>query len=746
MDDGGTDICLNVFDDDRSKSDSMKATSVDKVPKKLEKKSKATGGVSHLLPSKKSILAEKPIKRKAAGTPASHHNAKRFKSDEKIRINKPFRNKEKGSHPRKPQVNAANKIDLDSGSEEEQKSDEQPDSDSLFSSSKFSDLELHPHMAANLQQTLGIEKLTLVQKLAIPVISTGRDALIRSPTGSGKTLAYAVPLVEALHSKRPKILRSDGVMAIIVVPTRELALQTYEWFLKLVKPYTWVVPGYLAGGEKRKSEKARLRRGVNILVSTPGRLVDHIDHTRNLQLADVKYLVLDEADRMLDLGYEKDISSIVSALNKYQPWNRASANVDEKDDEEIWNSNQLPRRQTVLLSATLTAAVNRLAGLALKDPAKVEASEGNPEEDSFVIPKNIRQWYIIVPPKLRLVVLAAFIVWKCKMTEEKKLLVFCGTQDMVDYLTDLLAYVLGIPASSKNEHAVNDDDDDEEFEGERLTDVEFFKLHGNMTQTDRTEVFKSFREVDAGVLFCTDVASRGLDLPRVDWVLQWTPPPTPTDYVHRVGRTARGGNTGAALLFLAPSEEPFLRELGQKGIKPKEESIDRCLENLLEVGLSTGVLDVHDVDSGDSAAVDLQLQFENAVLKRGDLHQSGCRAYTSFVRFYATYPKESKEAFSVSNLHLGHYAKGFALRDPPSAIGVSVGRAFKRDRAAARGGGRGGGRMQMHAERRQRPSSSGGSEKNPDRESRSQMLMVSEYASGMDKPKRKRKRKDDNDD
>ncbi|XP_071455157.1 ATP-dependent DNA helicase DDX31 [Hetaerina americana] len=738
MDDLGSDIFLNVYNEDQSVvKDSKKISSEIKTIKKFEKGNKNVGGSSKILSSKNKVLPKTPMKRK--GGSISHPNVKRFKTEGKIRVNKPFRNDVKGSHPRKPSLKISSKLSQSNiTSDKGKKSVEQSDNDTLFSTSQFSELDLHPHMVANIQQTLGFDKPTVVQKLAIPVICTGGDALIRSQTGSGKTVAYAVPIVEGLHARRPKIARSDGVMAIIVVPTRELALQTYEWFLKLIKPFTWVVPGYLAGGEKRKSEKARLRRGVNILVSTPGRLVDHICHTKSLQLYSVKYLVLDEADRMLDLGYEKDISSIVSALDKFQPGNRSEAGV--KDDEGgSWNVCQLPRRQTVLLSATLTAAVNRLAGLALRDPAKIEASDGNPEEDSFVIPKNITQWYIIVPPKLRLVILAAFIAWKCKMTEEKKLLVFCATQDMVDYITDLLAYVLGVPDSSKNDDAEDDDED----EDERLVEVEFFKLHGNMSQTDRTEVFKSFREVDAGVLICTDVASRGLDLPQVDWVLQWTPPPTPTDYVHRVGRTARGGNTGAALLFLAPSEEPFLRDLGQKSITLKEESLDRCLENLLEVGLSTGVLDIHEVDSGDTAAVDLQLRFENAVLKRADLHQSGCKAFTSFVRFYATYPKESKEAFSKSNLHLGHYAKGFALRDPPSAIGVSAGRAFRRNRAAASSRDGKGNRRQLHSERRRRPQSTPEGNKSPDlkgREGRSQMLLISEYASGMKERKSKKQK------
>ncbi|KAJ9596853.1 hypothetical protein L9F63_012109, partial [Diploptera punctata] len=383
-----------------------------------------------------------------------------------------------------------------------------PVSEPVFSSQPFKDLALHPFTVSNLDQNLGLQKLTTVQQKAIPVLLSGGDALIRSQTGSGKTLAYALPIIEELQSIRPKITRAEGIRAVIVVPTRELALQTYEWFVKLVKPFTWIVPGYLVGGEKRKAEKARLRKGITVLIGTPGRLLDHIEHTKALHLNKVNWLVLDEADRLLDMGYEKDVASFLNALNSQQ---------------EAGSSHR-----TVLLSATLTSAVERLAGLTLQSPTFVDAA-GDEVEDDLVIPESLKQFYILTPAKLRLVTLSAVVRWKC---QKSKMLIFCATQDMVDFHTELLEY--------------------------GVTSVQLFKLHGNMTQSERTQVFKTFRAADSGVLLCTDVAARGLDLPRVDCIVQYTGPSSPGDYVHRVGRTARVGTSGDAIIFLTPSEVQFI--------------------------------------------------------------------------------------------------------------------------------------------------------------------------------------------
>lgn len=491
----------------------------------------------------------------------------------------------------------------------------------LFCDKLFKDMvNLHPHMVANLEQTLAITRVTAIQDKTIAELQSGKDALVRSQTGSGKTLAYAIPIVESLHRIRPKLTRKDGIKALIVLPTRELALQTYECLVKLIKPYTWLVPGIFVGGEKRKSEKARIRKGITILVCTPGRLLDHAKHTESVSFKTLKWFVIDEADRLLDLGYEKDITSLIQIL-------------DEKCEFE---------RQTILLSATLTPAVERLAGLTLRNPVYVdvtpEAMSEIVSDDVLIIPDILKQYYIIAPPKLRLVALSALLLDICVYSNiNGKVLVFMGTQAMVDYHTELLSTV--------------------------LTNINFYKLHGNMTQVERTDVFKSFRSSANGILLCSDVAARGLDLPSVDWILQYNAPITASDYVHRVGRTARVGNEGSAALFLGPPESGFVTKLQDRCIQIKELKMDKFLNTLLK-------LDFHGAgsESVEFAASALQSRFETAVVDQEVLYSLGCQAYLSWTRFYASYPKDLRDVFNYKALHFGHYAKSFALRESPKVI------------------------------------------------------------------------------
>nr|XP_012145809.1 PREDICTED: probable ATP-dependent RNA helicase CG8611 [Megachile rotundata] len=630
-----------------------------------------------------------------------------------------------------------------------------PINEPVFAATNFTDLNIHPFMISNLEQNMQITKMTIVQQKAIPQILSGKDVLIRSQTGSGKTLAYALPIVEFLHRIRPKLNRNSGLKALVVVPTRELALQTYECFLKLVKSFTWVVPGYLAGGEKRKAEKARLRKGCNILISTPGRLLDHVQRTAALKLTDIKYFVLDEADRMFDLGYEKDISSIVSALKvsipnenteydamkifqrnvkkvftdddveqmasnpdtKTEAHNDVSIESDkntESESEDVNNeekqvyhsssdndsdagepyiksiktdkkkvcsgtvskkkSSDLKNstikdehntivenqtgRQTILLSATLTQSVEKLAGLAMNHPVFVDAATENLKvsggvvadlNEDLIVPQSMVQSYIVTPPKLRMVTLSAYIAGKCQSHGQHKILVFMATQDMVDYHTEILSSVLTKP--------VDEDDDD----SDPLVDVEFFKLHGNMTQKERTDVFKTFRQANSGVLLCTDVAARGLDLPKVDCVVQYTGPTSARDYVHRIGRTARAGSSGSATIFLIPSEIDFVRMLESRRIRIKQENMDDVLDKLMSP------LSKHSSTQG--AAIALQNEFENMVLEDPKLRDKAYRAYTSWIRFYSGYPRDMREIFNRKNVHLGHFAKSFALRQTPQRIG-----------------------------------------------------------------------------
>ncbi|XP_068410034.1 ATP-dependent DNA helicase DDX31 isoform X3 [Eschrichtius robustus] len=454
--------------------------------------------------------------------------------------------------------------------------------ETVFTSDAFQALDLHPHLISTINTVLKMSSMTSVQKQSIPVLLEGRDALVRSQTGSGKTLAYCIPVVQSLQAMKSKIQRGDGPYALILVPTRELALQSFDTVQKLLKPFTWIVPGVLMGGEKRKSEKARLRKGINILISTPGRLVDHIKSTKNIHFRRIQWLILDEADRILDLGFEKDITVILNAINA-----------------------ECQERQNVLLSATLTEGVTWLADISLHDPVSISVldeshDQSNPkskaipeaspprasdELDSFAIPASLEQYVTVVPSKLRLVSLAGFILQKCK-----------------------------------------------------------------------------------------DVAARGLDLPQVTWIVQYNAPSSPAEYIHRIGRTARIGCHGSCLLILAPSEAEYVNSLASHRINVSEIKMEDILSVLTRddcfKGRRWGSQKPRSVGPQEirERATVLQTVFEDYVHSSERTVSGAKKALQSFIRAYATYPRELKHIFHVRSLHLGHVAKSFGLRDAPKNL------------------------------------------------------------------------------
>jgi ATP-dependent RNA helicase DDX18/HAS1 len=346
---------------------------------------------------------------------------------------------------------------------------------------------------------MGFEKMTDIQRRAIPPLMAGKDVLGAAKTGSGKTLAFLIPAVEMLYSLRFKPRNGTGV--IIVSPTRELALQIFGVARELMAEHSQTY-GIVIGGANRRAEAEKLSKGVNLLVATPGRLLDHLQNTQGFVYKNVRTLVIDEADRILEVGFEDEMRQIIKILPKEE-------------------------RQTSLFSATQTTKVEDLARISLR-PGPLYIDVDYREEHSTVA--NLEQGYVIVDSDLRFRLLFTFL----KKHPKKKIIVFFSSCNCVDYYSELLNYI----------------------------DLPVLALHGKQKQQKRTNTFFEFCNAEYGTLICTDVAARGLDIPAVDWILQVDPPDDPRDYIHRVGRTARGSNgKGRSLIFLQPSEVGFLKHL-----------------------------------------------------------------------------------------------------------------------------------------------------------------------------------------
>ncbi|KAG5884409.1 hypothetical protein JTB14_007007 [Gonioctena quinquepunctata] len=611
----------------------------------------------------------------------------------------------------------------------------------VFSASKkFCDLEIHKYIVSNLEK-IGYTTLTNVQEKSIPVILEGNNVLIRSQTGSGKTLAYAVPILDALQSLNPRLQRSDGVQAIIVVPTRELALQTHELFGK-INTFQWIVVGHLCGGENRNTEKTRLRKGVHLLIATPGRLLDHLLHTAAFKINKVRCLVLDEADRLLDMGFKKDIVRIVEELNgsktnsSYDPMamlkgKHHTENEEEATEEQVESHSSFhlrnplsDSRQTILLSATMTKGIAELADFTMKDHTYVDTLEewSDKHPEMMVIPNTVKQKFLVTHVKHRLFNLSAMLISQEK--RKSKVFVFMATSNMVDYHYELFTrYLVKMPKNRgklmSGDVVLLDGMEEDSDEEEVVLDVEFFKLHGNMEQSARKDVFNRFRAAKTGVLLCTDVVSRGIDVPAADCIIQYNGPQSIEDYLHRVGRTGRAGKSGTSYIFLTHEEQDFVTKMEDHKIYLQKHDQDDFLKELSLL---------MEEPEQEKAATALQKRFENALQSDADLHKMACLAYSSWSRFYNTYPNKMRSIFDFKKANLGHYVTSFGLKETPTDVARMVrGQVKKVERPKLNR------KLTIHEdEQPRRPQQK--------RKIKSLSLTTSEFSSGL-QPKKKRKKK-----
>jgi len=423
---------------------------------------------------------------------------------------------------------------------------------------------------------MGYTHMTEIQAQSIPPLLEGRDILAAARTGSGKTLGFLIPAIELIY--KLKFMPRNGTGVMILSPTRELAMQTFGVLRELIQFHSHTF-GLIMGGADRKTEAAKLSKGVNILVATPGRLLDHMQNCPDFLFKNVQCLVIDEADRILDIGFEEEMKQIIRLLPK--------------------------KRQTMMFSATQTRKTEDLARISLKgEPLYV----GVDDKESEATSSALEQGFVVSPADKRFLLLFTFL----KKNRKKKVMVFLSSCMSVKFYYELLNYV----------------------------DLPCTCIHGKQKQSKRTETFFKFCNATEGTLLCTDVAARGLDIPLVDWIVQYDPPDDPKEYIHRVGRTARGeGGTGHALLILRPEELGFLRYLKQAKVP------------------------LNEYEFGWNKIANIQPQLEKLIEKNYFLNKSALLAYKSYVAAYAAH--SLKSVFDINALDLKAAAKAFGFTVPP---------------------------------------------------------------------------------
>ncbi|VAI29353.1 unnamed protein product [Triticum turgidum subsp. durum] len=453
----------------------------------------------------------------------------------------------------------------ETGKEKKKKKDKE--GSGILTSMLFSELPIS-ELTAKAIREMNYTHLAQIQARSIPHLLEGRDVMGAAKTGSGKTLAFLIPAIELLYNLHFSSRNGTGV--IVVCPTRELAIQTHNVAKELMKYHSQTL-GYVIGGNGRRTEADQLAKGVNLLVATPGRLLDHLQNTKGFIYKRLKCLIIDEADRILEQNFEEDMKQIFKRLPQVEDFAKLSFEKNEERKEK---------------------------------PVYISVDDGK----SNATVEGLQQGYCVIPSDKRFLVLYAFL----KKKQSKKVMVFFSSCSSVKFHAELLNFL----------------------------QIECEDIHGKQKQQKRTTTFFNFCKAEKGILLCTNVAARGLDIPDVDYIVQYDPPDEPKDYIHRVGRTARGEKgKGSALLFLLPQELKFL------------------------IYLKAAKISLTEYEFNNKNVPNLQSHLENIVGENYFLNQSAKEAYRSYILAYNSHAM--KDIFNVHDLDMKAVAASFCFKNPP---------------------------------------------------------------------------------
>ncbi|RIB07190.1 P-loop containing nucleoside triphosphate hydrolase protein [Gigaspora rosea] len=463
--------------------------------------------------------------------------------------------------------------------------------------------------------------MTPVQAGAIPLFMKNKDVVVEAVTGSGKTLAFVIPIIEKLVRLKKRFAKNE-IGALVITPTRELAQQISSVFSIFLKDS--VIPllkhALITGGTSTLQDDICYIKefGPDILIGTPGRLEDLLvgrGTAKNyINTKELEILVLDEADRLFDMGFSQSLNNIIAHLPK--------------------------QRRTGLFSATMTDGLAEIVRAGLRNPVRVMVKvEDLVSKDVQRIPATLQIGYILCEPHQKLSQVLRLLTYE---TTAKKYIIYFATCACVDYFFKIFSKM------------------------PQLKGISIYSLHGKMDTKRRTATYRAFLNLpstSSALLLCTDVAARGLDVPDVDFVIQMDPPQDPKVFAHRCGRTARAGKEGKAIVLLGHGrEEVYVDFLKIRKIPLKQ------LAYILP-GNKANSLSINDDDIITQAPVSddnneaLLEQIRKIVLMDRDLHDKGTKAFVSYIRSYSKH--EANYIFRLKDLDLGKVAKGYCLLKLP---------------------------------------------------------------------------------
>ena len=590
----------------------------------------------------------------------------------------------------------------------------QNSSQTIFSIKTFDDLKINQYLKRVLNKN-NYNTMTKIQKKAIPILLEHKNVIVKSETGSGKTLAYIIPLYQSLIeiNEVTKINRKDGIYSIIFSPTHELCLQIEKTFDKLKSCCINVIFGAMMGGQKIDTEKKKLRKGINVIISTPGRLLYHLRNTGNLNFSKLKTIIIDEADLMLDMGFEKDIKECFKLILKKS---ESDENERFNNEEDIQlNPDLFKRFKIFLISATIDNRIRKMSNYFMKgfkaigfekedndkkeenvenkkDTGNNDINDIEKENEKYNINKNnylsslkqqnITQFYSCIYDEYRLVHLIAFLY----NTFQQKTIIFVSTCDLCEYLSKLITEIEIDINYEQNQRNIKDKSNQNPKKESSEKNINLFsqktyKLHGKMKHDERKIVFNDFNEDNTGILIATDVASRGLDFKDVDWIIHYDINPDIKEYVNRIGRTARIDNTGNSILFLMKNEMKlldtcFISVKDNLNEMPNSDILINFTKNINKNILKTKINEYFpDVKNEEENLDDNELYkkkfqnilnvlircIKNFVFKDKTNLVLARKAFKSEVRAYATFFKYGKDIFNINTLNLTRISRSFGL-------------------------------------------------------------------------------------